>query len=288
MAEEGERAPVGNGAPQPPVQPTRDQSGRPLTPAQLAAMSTVTGLFPARRPRRRRSPGTAAARRTRHTGWQAGLALVLLGLAGASGVALVSRGSDAPQAQSGQPPGTSPPRSTAPPTGPPPTARIVVAPAPSAAAATARAAPTRPAVTPVVYPTYSGPSPQPIPRDSPTPAAPSGSRVTPAAIDYGPQPVGSESSSQTVTIANTGGSSLHVFPAQLIGSGASAYRIVADTCSGAEVEPGHACTIGVAFAPASRGSRAAGLQVADDSGASGGPPGDPTKTSVVALSGSGT
>lgn len=105
--------------------------------------------------------------------------------------------------------------------------------------------------------------------------------VSPAALSFGTQNVGTTSTSQTVTLRNTGSGILNITSISFAGAGGGADYTQTNNC-GAQLTPqGGAkdnCTITVTFAPASGGSRPDLIQIVDDSANS---------PQTVALSGTG-
>jgi uncharacterized repeat protein (TIGR01451 family) len=101
--------------------------------------------------------------------------------------------------------------------------------------------------------------------------------VTPAAIDFGPIPVGSASGTENVTIANEGDDDL-VLGNLIIND--SQFQITSGNVSGQTLGPGASADVTLVFTPASEGSQAATLTI---------PSNDPDEDPVsVALSGEGT
>lgn len=103
--------------------------------------------------------------------------------------------------------------------------------------------------------------------------------VSPAAVSFGPQRVGTTSLAQTVTVTSAGSAALSVSAVAIAGTNASDFQIVTDTCAGASLAPGASCTTDVVFAPSSGNARSAGLRITSDA------PGAPRE---IALSGTGT
>ena len=100
--------------------------------------------------------------------------------------------------------------------------------------------------------------------------------ASPATVAFGGVRPGNSASPKTVTLTNDGNTTIHVSSATLTGSGA--FSVAANTCSGAALAPGGACTLQVGFAPPSLGSFTATLSLSDDASNS---------PQTVALSGSG-
>jgi len=88
-----------------------------------------------------------------------------------------------------------------------------------------------------------------------TVAGPPEVRLTPAALDFGDQLVGTSSATQTVTLQNSGGS-----PLEVVGIVISGDFMQAHACP-ASLPPGASCAIGVTFAPAVTGTRSGVLTV---------------------------
>ena len=100
-------------------------------------------------------------------------------------------------------------------------------------------------------------------------------------IDFGAQPQGSSSSSQTVTILNEGNQNLVVSVPSLAGANPTEFGVTAFTCGSNAVPPGGNCEISVAFTPHGTGSFQAEVDVIDNSGGIAG------AKQVIALSGTG-
>jgi hypothetical protein len=103
-----------------------------------------------------------------------------------------------------------------------------------------------------------------------------GATLAPGAINFGNQAVGSASSSQTVTLTNTGNATLTINSIMITGPQSSEFAQT-NTC-GTGVASGAKCTISITFNPAAAGSRSATLNVADNAGDS---------PQTVALTGTG-
>ncbi|MGH9685373.1 MAG: choice-of-anchor D domain-containing protein [Candidatus Acidiferrales bacterium] len=114
------------------------------------------------------------------------------------------------------------------------------------------------------------------------PAAPEAS-IEPPTLTFAPQPVGSASGAQTITLQNTGSVALDIAGIAIAGSNASSFNIVASGNSACPLAngslvAGKTCTVGVNFTPQAAGAKNASLQFADN--ASGSP-------QRIALTGSG-
>jgi hypothetical protein len=97
------------------------------------------------------------------------------------------------------------------------------------------------------------------------------SPTTPLA--FGKQPVGARSAAQSVTLTNTGDTTLRISAME-----ASAQFGATSTC-GARVAAGANCTISVTFSPKSQGAKAGALTIEDSAS---------SKPQVIELSGTGT
>ena len=87
---------------------------------------------------------------------------------------------------------------------------------------------------------------------------------TPAPDDFGVVTIG-QTASQTLTLANTGGSPTRALKVAL--PGPTAFAIAADTCTGTSLGPGKSCTVTVQFAPSSIGTVTAALTAISNKGA---------------------
>ncbi len=119
-------------------------------------------------------------------------------------------------------------------------------------------------------------------------------------VSFGTQPVDTLSPPQTMTVTNIGHGVLHIGRVQVTGGSSDDFLITADTCGGASLPVGAACTIHIRFGPQAFGPRAATLTVTSNniaapllilvSGTGGalpqgpsGPQGRPGKAGVVEL-----
>jgi hypothetical protein len=84
------------------------------------------------------------------------------------------------------------------------------------------------------------------------------------ALRFADRQVGTTSPAANVTITNHGTADLTVSDATIGGTDAADYAIASNTCAAA-VAPGQSCAIGVTFAPAATGARAATLTVNSNS-----------------------
>ncbi|MEA2372519.1 MAG: hypothetical protein QOH12_2913 [Solirubrobacteraceae bacterium] len=102
------------------------------------------------------------------------------------------------------------------------------------------------------------PPPPPPPSTSP------GASLTPSAITYGPQDVGTTSGAQTVTLTNTGTASLFISRMAQGGIDPLDFAETNDLCIGSSVAPGASCTLTVVFTPTATGTRTATISVVDN------------------------
>jgi hypothetical protein len=91
-------------------------------------------------------------------------------------------------------------------------------------------------------------------------------QVSPLALDFGNQIVGTTSDPQTATITNISSEDLHI--SQIGLGGANFGDFAATTTCGSKLVAGGSCTIDVTFTPGARGDRHASLKIVDDGGAS--------------------
>ena len=88
--------------------------------------------------------------------------------------------------------------------------------------------------------------------------------VSPAALAFGSQLVGSTSAPQIVTLANAGPKPLSVSGDTLTGISSGAFASTADSCTGMSLLAGASCQLSFSFAPAAPGGAAAALAVTSD------------------------
>ncbi|HEV2177960.1 MAG TPA: FG-GAP-like repeat-containing protein [Terriglobia bacterium] len=101
--------------------------------------------------------------------------------------------------------------------------------------------------------------------------------LSPAQLSFPPTKVGSKSAPQTITLTNTGSTTLNITSVGLGGQDPTFYSET-NTC-GTQVGPGGTCTISVTFAPQDKGAFPATATVSDDGGGS---------PQIVTLTGTGT
>lgn len=93
--------------------------------------------------------------------------------------------------------------------------------------------------------------------------APATASVSPSSISFGDVVVGTESTAQTVTVSNTGGSTLHIN--SLLVSGDPDFFTLSNNCVGGPgVAPGGTCSAQVVFFPHSAGVGSATLTITSD------------------------
>ncbi len=102
----------------------------------------------------------------------------------------------------------------------------------------------------------------------------SGTGVTPAvglsaaSLDFGPQPLNTQSAAQTLTLTNNGTSSLAISAIVLGGDNAGDFILGANTCLAASLVPGGKCAFGIAFKPTATGARTATVTITDNAAGS--------------------
>ena len=95
------------------------------------------------------------------------------------------------------------------------------------------------------------------------PATPS-----PAGVTFDRTPVTVVTGARTVTLTNGGQSGVSVDDVALTGAEAGNFKTTDDTCTGATLAPGAACTVGARFAPVSVGTHRAVMEFREGGGAS--------------------
>jgi hypothetical protein len=86
---------------------------------------------------------------------------------------------------------------------------------------------------------------------------------TPGSQAFGPTAVGSTSQATTFTLTNSGASETGMLSVSVAGTDGGQFPPSSDACSKTMLAAGAKCTVDVAFAPASTGSKSATLQVVD-------------------------
>jgi Ca2+-binding RTX toxin-like protein len=92
-------------------------------------------------------------------------------------------------------------------------------------------------------------------------ATPPSATITPATTDVGDQEPNTESASHTITVQNNGAPRLRPTALALVGANPGDYRIVSNTCTGANLAIGASCSIGVTFKPTALGVRTAAVAI---------------------------
>ncbi|HUI42437.1 MAG TPA: FG-GAP-like repeat-containing protein [Terriglobia bacterium] len=120
--------------------------------------------------------------------------------------------------------------------------------------------------------------------DSPQTAALSGTgsmgpfvSLVPSSVDFGTVPVGTSSSTQSVTLSNTGNGTLSISSIALTGTNSGDYSET-NTC-GSSVAAGKNCSITLTFKPTANGVRSASVSITDNA---------PASPQTVPLSGTGS
>jgi len=88
--------------------------------------------------------------------------------------------------------------------------------------------------------------------------------LAPTSLNFGTQKVGTKSSPQGVTVANTGSTTVSVTSVTITGANSKDYSQT-NTC-GQQIGPGGTCTVSVTFAPTKTGTRTALAQINDNGG----------------------
>ena len=101
--------------------------------------------------------------------------------------------------------------------------------------------------------------------------------IVPVALPFPPQPVGTSSLAQQVTVTNENTSTVNITSVSVSGTNAKDFS-QSNTC-GSQLNAGASCTISVMFTPKKTGARSAEIDITDDAGAS---------PQVISLSGTGT
>jgi hypothetical protein len=86
---------------------------------------------------------------------------------------------------------------------------------------------------------------------------------------FGSELVDSTSDVQKSVLTNTGKLPLDVTGVSIAGANAHDFAIESESCSGASVQPGQTCEVGVQFTPSAGGQRSAQLTVTDNNTAAG-------------------
>ncbi len=97
-----------------------------------------------------------------------------------------------------------------------------------------------------------------------TPVAPLVCASSAGPLVFADQLVSTTGAVQSITITNCGSAPLNISNLVVTGSGSSDFAVTQDCLSGTPIAPGAICTISVAFAPQTAGSRQATLTMTDD------------------------
>jgi hypothetical protein len=89
--------------------------------------------------------------------------------------------------------------------------------------------------------------------------------VSPASLAFGTQNTGTASAAQLITVSNTGGGTLVVNSANLVGANPGQFTRV-NAC--ASVAPGASCTVSVTFTPTTAGNKSATLRIVSNAAGS--------------------
>jgi len=89
---------------------------------------------------------------------------------------------------------------------------------------------------------------------------------SPGSWDFGPVDIHGSNPTQTFTFTNNTVGPVAVASADIVGPGASAYRVSSDGCSNSTLFTSVQCSVQVTFAPATTGSQTASLEITDDTG----------------------
>jgi hypothetical protein len=115
----------------------------------------------------------------------------------------------------------------------------------------------------VVHDAWNGPSQFPLSGTG----IQSHATFTPSSVTF-PSTAPGQSASQSISVMSDGTASLNLASMTLSGSGAAAYSLSADTCSGWQWPATIGCSVKVTFAPTAYGTYPASLLVTDDAAAS--------------------
>lgn len=90
--------------------------------------------------------------------------------------------------------------------------------------------------------------------------------LSPNALDFGRQVIGTRSSAHYLTVANDGSAPLELAGATIVGADLDQFLLAGDTCTGVVLDPGGECLLRVRFTPDSAGAKAATLRIAGEAG----------------------
>ena len=103
--------------------------------------------------------------------------------------------------------------------------------------------------------------------------------LTPPALTFADQAIGTTSAAQSVTVSNSGDAALFINSAATRGANPLDFTQVNDGCSGLTLAPGTSCSVSITFSPTATGTRSGTLIVTDNAGNS---------PQTVPLTGTGT
>src|ERR1044072_4960663 len=86
----------------------------------------------------------------------------------------------------------------------------------------------------------------------------------PAPLPSPPQPIGTTSAPQSITVSNTGTGSLFINSAATRGANPLDFTQVSDGCSGLTLAAGTSCTVSITFSPTASGARSATFILTDN------------------------
>ncbi len=88
--------------------------------------------------------------------------------------------------------------------------------------------------------------------------------VSPNPLDFGGQPVGTDSVEQILTVANTGAVPLEIASSDVTGPDAGEFQIIYDACGGSTLPVAGTCEVWYTFWPTSAGTKSAQVDVVSD------------------------
>ena len=116
----------------------------------------------------------------------------------------------------------------------------------------------------------------------PAPAPPAAAptlTISPASVTFGPQAVATTSPAQTVTVTNTGTTSVFFNAESPGGTNVLDFLDLNSQCVGSAIAPGASCALTISFRPTATGTRTADIQLVDNAANS---------PQTITLSGTGT
>jgi hypothetical protein len=88
--------------------------------------------------------------------------------------------------------------------------------------------------------------------------------LTPTALNFGNQAVGTHGLARSLTVMNDGAADLQITSIGVSGAASGDFHITGDSCSGATLQPEGTCGIDVLFTPTAAGTRDAELEIVDN------------------------